>query len=81
MRLNGAGHDMVAGVKLRVMQPAITEWSKWQPDARADVLAAPIAVVKATTATTTADVRIERSAGSRSRLMVEAQATQSRWSG
>ena len=39
MRLNGAGHDMVPGVKLRVMQPAITEWSKWQPDARADVLA------------------------------------------
>ncbi|MDR3493102.1 MAG: apolipoprotein N-acyltransferase [Ancalomicrobiaceae bacterium] len=38
VRLAGAPHDTVAGVKLRLMQPAVTEWSKWRPEGRAKLL-------------------------------------------
>eukprot|EP01037_Dinobryon_pediforme_P030266 gene30266-34263_t len=37
-RLQTGHAEMVAGVKLRLMQPSITEWDKWQPDKRAELL-------------------------------------------
>ncbi len=39
IRLQSATTDVVAGVKLRLMQPAVTEWSKWRPDQQAALLA------------------------------------------
>ncbi|MDR3375393.1 MAG: apolipoprotein N-acyltransferase [Ancalomicrobiaceae bacterium] len=38
VRLAHAPHATVPGVKLRLMQPAVTEWSKWRPESRTELL-------------------------------------------
>lgn len=39
VRLHGATSAAVPNMRLRLIQPAITEWSKWRKDAQAEVLA------------------------------------------
>ena len=56
VRLQSATTDHVADVRLRVIQPAVTDWQKWQPESAAKLMA------------TYADLSVNNSSGLRTGL-------------